>query len=187
MTTPQTLTIRTFTDRAEALAHFVLRAGEAPGFWRSTMPSAVRWTSPWRRSRWTKVVGILRDDDTVHAARLTNETAAAVIERKGRMDASSCTSAPGSTRRRWTYSKARCCSTNRGKGRRVQPASARAGSFSSGNGGRRCPAGAARTPGAGNPPPPALAGPYPCRTRPAACPGCGLVRRQLGRLLARAE
>jgi hypothetical protein len=31
---------------------------------------------------WTKVVGILHDDDMLHAARLTSETAAAVIERK---------------------------------------------------------------------------------------------------------
>ena len=30
MTTPQTLVVRTFTDRAEGLSHFVLRAGEAP-------------------------------------------------------------------------------------------------------------------------------------------------------------
>ena len=32
---------------------------------------------------WTKAVGILFDDDLLHAARLTSETAAAVIERKG--------------------------------------------------------------------------------------------------------
>ncbi len=32
---------------------------------------------------WTKVVGILQDEDMLHAARLTSETAAAVIERKG--------------------------------------------------------------------------------------------------------
>ena len=32
MTTPTTLTIRTFADRAEAMAHAVLRAGEAPRF-----------------------------------------------------------------------------------------------------------------------------------------------------------
>ena len=30
MATPQTLVVRTFTDRAEGLSHFVLRAGEAP-------------------------------------------------------------------------------------------------------------------------------------------------------------
>ena len=32
---------------------------------------------------WTGAVGILQDDDLLHAARLTSETAAAVIERKG--------------------------------------------------------------------------------------------------------
>ena len=31
---------------------------------------------------WTRVVGILRDDDLLHAGRLTSETAAAVVERK---------------------------------------------------------------------------------------------------------
>ena len=30
MSAPQTLVIRTFTDRAEGLSHFILRAGEAP-------------------------------------------------------------------------------------------------------------------------------------------------------------
>ena len=30
MTSPQTLVVRTFADRAEGLSHFVLRAGEAP-------------------------------------------------------------------------------------------------------------------------------------------------------------
>ncbi len=31
---------------------------------------------------WTKAVGVLPDEDLIHAARLTSETAAAVIERK---------------------------------------------------------------------------------------------------------
>ena len=30
MSAPQTLVVRTFTDRAEGLSHFILRAGEAP-------------------------------------------------------------------------------------------------------------------------------------------------------------
>ena len=77
------------------------------------MPLAVRWTSPWAALEWTKVVGILKDDDTVHAARLTNETAAAVIERKGENGCQLCTLAPDSTRRRWTYLRARSFSTNR--------------------------------------------------------------------------
>jgi len=83
MTTPQTLTIRTFTDRAEALAHFVLRAGEAPRILAFDDAVGCPLDIALAALEWTKVVGILRDDDTVHAARLTNETAAAVIERKG--------------------------------------------------------------------------------------------------------
>ena len=47
------------------------------------MPSAARWRRRWRRLEWTGAVGILQDDDLLHAARLTSETAAAVVERKG--------------------------------------------------------------------------------------------------------
>jgi hypothetical protein len=72
MTTPQTLTIRSFSDRPEALSHFILRAGEAPrlvafddsvGCPLEIALAALEWT-------------------TLHAARLTSENAAAVIERK---------------------------------------------------------------------------------------------------------
>src|SRR5215813_11134585 len=83
MTTPQTLTIRSFTDRAEALAHFVLRAGEAPRILAFDDAVGCPMDIALAALEWTKVVGILQDDDTLHAARLTNETAAAVIERKG--------------------------------------------------------------------------------------------------------
>lgn len=83
MATPQTLVVRSFSDRAEGLAHFMLRAGEAPrllafddalGCPVDTVLSALEWTG---------AVGILQDDDLLHAGRLTSETAAAVIERKG--------------------------------------------------------------------------------------------------------
>ena len=133
MTTPQTLTIRSFTDRAEALAHFVLRAGEAPGFWRSTMPLAVRWTSPWRRSNGRRWWESSRTTTPCTRPGSPTRLPAAVIERKGRTGANSCTlaldstrAADGRIRRRGPLRR------TGGKGRRVQPASPRAGSFSSG-------------------------------------------------------
>ncbi len=82
MTTPQTLTIRTFTDRAEALAHFILRAGEAPRLVAFDDAVGCPMEIALAALEWTKAVGVLPDDDTIHAARLTSETAAAVIERK---------------------------------------------------------------------------------------------------------
>ncbi len=82
MTTPQTLTIRTFTDRAEALAHFILRAGEAPRIVAFDDAVGCPMDIALAALEWTKAVGVLPDDDMLHAARLTSETAAAVIERK---------------------------------------------------------------------------------------------------------
>ncbi|HXG44063.1 MAG TPA: hypothetical protein VNJ71_04805 [Gemmatimonadales bacterium] len=82
MTSPQTLTVRTFTDRAEALAHFVLRAGEAPRIIAFDDAMGCPMDIALAALEWTKAVGILHDDDLIHAARLTSETAAAVIERK---------------------------------------------------------------------------------------------------------
>ncbi|MBK8003696.1 MAG: hypothetical protein IPK12_07035 [Gemmatimonadetes bacterium] len=82
MTTPQTLTIRTFSDRAEALAHFILRAGEAPRVLAFDDTLGCPLEIALAALEWTKVAGVLLDDDALHAARLTSETAAAVIERK---------------------------------------------------------------------------------------------------------
>jgi hypothetical protein len=82
MTSPQTLTVRTFTDRAEALAHFVLRAGEAPRIIAFDDAVGCPMDIALAALEWTQAVGILHDEDLVHAARLTSETAAAVIERK---------------------------------------------------------------------------------------------------------
>jgi hypothetical protein len=79
---PTALAIRSFADRAEALAHCILRAGEAPrlvayddlvGCPTETLLAALEWT---------RVVGILPDDDLLHAGRLTADTAAAVVERR---------------------------------------------------------------------------------------------------------
>jgi len=82
MTSPQSLTVRTFTDRAEALAHFVARAGEAPRLIAFDDSVGCPMEIALAALEWTKAVGILQDEDQLHAARLTSETAAAVIERR---------------------------------------------------------------------------------------------------------
>lgn len=82
MTTPSTLTVRTFSDRAEALSHFMLRAGEAPRLIPFDDAVGCPMETALAALEWTKVVGLLQDDDLIHAARLTSETAIAVIERK---------------------------------------------------------------------------------------------------------
>src|SRR5574338_1597139 len=82
MPTPSTLVIRTFADRAEGLAHFVMRAGEAPRLLAFDDAYGCPVENALSALEWTGAVGILRDDDLLHAARLTSDTAAAVIERK---------------------------------------------------------------------------------------------------------
>jgi hypothetical protein len=82
MTTPQTLTVRSFTDRAEALSHFILRAGEAPRIVAFDDAVGCPLEIALAALEWTKAAGVLLDEDLLHAARLTGETAAAVIERK---------------------------------------------------------------------------------------------------------
>src|SRR4051812_29219466 len=82
MAAPQTLVIRTFTDRAEGLSHFILRAGEAPRLLAFDDALGCPMETALAALEWTGAVGILLDDDQLHAARLTSETAAAVIERK---------------------------------------------------------------------------------------------------------
>jgi hypothetical protein len=82
MSTPQTLVVRTFTDRADGLSHFILRAGEAPRLVAFDDALGCPVESALAALEWTGAVGILADDDLLHAARLTSETAAAVVERK---------------------------------------------------------------------------------------------------------
>ena len=82
MSSAQTLVVRTFTDRAEGLSHFVLRAGEAPRLLAFDDALGCPVETALAALEWTGAVGILQDDDLLHAARLTSETAAAVIERK---------------------------------------------------------------------------------------------------------
>lgn len=82
MTAPTSLVIRTFTDRAEAFAHCILRAGEAPRLAAYDDTVGCPIEQALGALEWTRVVGILPDDDLIHAGRLTSETAAAVVERR---------------------------------------------------------------------------------------------------------
>ncbi len=82
MTIPPTLAVRSFTDRAEALSHFILRAGEAPRLIAFDDAVGCPLEIALAALEWTRAVGVLPDEDMLHAARLTSETAAAVIERK---------------------------------------------------------------------------------------------------------
>jgi hypothetical protein len=83
MTAPQSLVVRSFTDRAEGLSHFMLRAGEAPRLLAFDDALGCPVETALAALEWTGAVGILLDDDLLHAARLTSETAAAVVERRG--------------------------------------------------------------------------------------------------------
>src|SRR2546427_11871228 len=83
MTAPQSLVVRTFTDRAEGLSHFVLRAGEAPRLLAFDDALGCPVETALAALEWSGAVGVLLDGDLLHAARLTSETAAPGIERKG--------------------------------------------------------------------------------------------------------
>ncbi len=74
--------VRTFEDRAEALAHFFLRAGEAPRLVAYDDGSGCPLDQALAALEWTAAVGLLTEDDLVHAARLGHESAAAVVERR---------------------------------------------------------------------------------------------------------
>lgn len=82
MSAPTSLIVRSFTDRAEALAHCILRAGEAPRLVAYDDGVGCPIEQALGALEWTRVVGVLPDDDLIHAGRLTSETAAAVVERK---------------------------------------------------------------------------------------------------------
>jgi hypothetical protein len=73
---------RTFTDRAEALGHFFQRAGEAPRFVAYDEEMGCPLHNALAALEWTMAVGILFDDDLIHAARMSGEAAAAMVERK---------------------------------------------------------------------------------------------------------
>mgnify|MGYP000306197071 CR=1 FL=1 len=61
--------IRTFMDRAEALAQFILRAGEAPRFLAFDDVAGCPADTALAALEWTGVVGILLDDDLLGAPR----------------------------------------------------------------------------------------------------------------------
>jgi len=82
MTTPTSLVARTFADRAEALSHFFARAGESPRLLALDDVLGCPMEHALSALEWTAAVGVLQDDDLVHAARLTSDTGAAVIERR---------------------------------------------------------------------------------------------------------
>lgn len=82
MKTPGTLTVRTFLDRTEGLAHLIQRADQAPRLLAFDDASGCPVETALAALEWTEAVGLLGDDDLLHAARLTSETAAVVIERK---------------------------------------------------------------------------------------------------------
>jgi hypothetical protein len=73
---------RTFEDRADALAHFFLRAGEAPRLLAYDDATGCPLDQALAAIEWTAAVGILAEDDVIHAARLGADTAAAVVERR---------------------------------------------------------------------------------------------------------
>jgi hypothetical protein len=74
--------VRTFDDRADALAHFFQRAGEAPRLVAYDDAVGCPLDQALAALEWTAAVGILHADDLVHAARLGADTAAAVVERR---------------------------------------------------------------------------------------------------------
>lgn len=83
MTVPATSrVVRTFDDRADALAHFFQRAGEAPRLVAYEDTVGCPLDQALAALEWTAAVGILADDDLIQAARLGTDTAAAVVERR---------------------------------------------------------------------------------------------------------
>ncbi len=83
MTVPGTLVIRTIAERADALSHFIQRAGESPRLIAFDDVLGCPVDTALAALEWTGAVGILLDDDLLHAARLTSETGAVMIERRG--------------------------------------------------------------------------------------------------------
>lgn len=82
MTTREFVAVRTFSDRAEALGHFMVRSGEAPRFLAFDDVAGCPVDIALSALEWTGVVGLLLDDDLLHAAQLTTETASTLVERR---------------------------------------------------------------------------------------------------------
>jgi len=80
MTVPATSRqTRTFEDRADALAHFFLRAGEAPRLIAYDDAVGCPLDQALAAIEWTSAVGILAQDDVIHAARLGADAAAHAV------------------------------------------------------------------------------------------------------------
>ncbi|HEX9727967.1 MAG TPA: hypothetical protein VGA37_05645 [Gemmatimonadales bacterium] len=75
-------TTETFADRGDALGHFFQRAGEAPRLLAYDDEVGCPVHTALSAIEWTLAVGILNEDDGLHAARLSGEAAAAVVERR---------------------------------------------------------------------------------------------------------
>ena len=75
-------TTRSFDHRADALGHFFSRAGDAPLFVAYDDDLGCPLDNALAVLEWTGAVGLLVDDDLIHAARLSGETAAAMVERR---------------------------------------------------------------------------------------------------------
>src|SRR5512145_34713 len=74
--------IRTFEDRADALAHFFQRAAEAPRLIAYDDAVGLPLDQALAALEWTAQIGILAAEDLVHAARLGPDSAAIVVERR---------------------------------------------------------------------------------------------------------
>ncbi|HET7791409.1 MAG TPA: hypothetical protein VFK78_11500 [Gemmatimonadales bacterium] len=74
--------VKTFEDRADALAHFFQRAAEAPRLLAYDDAVGCPLDQALAALEWTGAVGILADDDLIHAARLGTDNAAVVVERR---------------------------------------------------------------------------------------------------------
>jgi len=83
VTVPATSRVaRTFEDRADTLAHFFLRAGEAPRLLAYDDAVGCPMDQALAALEWTAAVGILAADDLLHAAQISTDSAAAVVERR---------------------------------------------------------------------------------------------------------
>ena len=69
-------------DRAEALGHFFKEAGEAPRLMAYDEDLGCPLHMALSAIEWTMGVGLLNDADLIHAARLTGEAAAIMVERQ---------------------------------------------------------------------------------------------------------
>ena len=83
MTSPTTSrTTQVFTERADALAHFFQRAGEAPRLVAYDEDLSCPLDNALAALEWATAVGFVNEGDLIHAAHLAGETAAVMVERR---------------------------------------------------------------------------------------------------------